>query len=657
MECILAFVLLLVVVLVILLAAMYGTISKLRREVNSMETVLNGLARWIVNEPRPSKDTPPCPAEPAPPTPPSPPGAPVAAPVVVAPVVDRTASRAAPPEGETEILLPLPPRPEPAAETPVVTKPGLELFVGRKLMAWVGMLALLVASVLFLSYAYQRHWLRPEMKVSLYVAVGVALLALGEWASRKGWAPLARTLTGGGIAELLFANYSAMVLYELIGWPLFLAFTALVIAVAILLALRYDSVTISIIATLSGMIVPILLWDMSPNFGLIFLFLAAVDISVVVLTAAKRWPVIHLIAFLGTGLNVMAWLVDKYDLWRLLTWHREIPADQSPGLALAVLVGFFALFLVASIVYHLVRRIRCVADWPGFAINPLWTLLAVYALFNELHYDAITWATLGLAALYGILAAAMKRRLSQPEPMYSLSILLSVGLLALAVARQFDGLMIPTLLAVLAAGLYVVSEWLGEWRLRTVGYAVLMLTVAFLLALSADLLPRGERPILNLRVAALGTLAAALAVVAVVIRRSRVTGPYVAGPSYTAVPVLLAHTTVLMLFTLETANYFAQHDDATTGRLARQMVYSIGYALYAAAMLGAGFAVRQVYLRAAGLALFAATLGKIFLYDLSHLSDLYRIASVLVLALLLLGGAYLYSRFQHLLLPKEHPPQ
>jgi len=48
--------------------------------------------------------------------------------------------------------------------------------------------------------------------------------------------------------------------------------------------------------------------------------------------------------------------------------------------------------------------------------------------------------------------------------------------------------------------------------------------------------------------------------------------------------------------------------------------------------------------------LFAGVLLKIFVYDLKELRELYRIFSFLGLAVLLLTGAYLYHRFQHLLL-------
>ncbi len=53
-------------------------------------------------------------------------------------------------------------------------------------------------------------------------------------------------------------------------------------------------------------------------------------------------------------------------------------------------------------------------------------------------------------------------------------------------------------------------------------------------------------------------------------------------------------------------------------------------------------------LRLAGLVLFAIVAGKVFLVDLAHLDQIYRIVAFLVLGVLVLAGAWLYLRYRHL---------
>ena len=54
------------------------------------------------------------------------------------------------------------------------------------------------------------------------------------------------------------------------------------------------------------------------------------------------------------------------------------------------------------------------------------------------------------------------------------------------------------------------------------------------------------------------------------------------------------------------------------------------------------------------------TVAKVFLYDLSTLTSLYRVASFIVLGLLLLAGAFAYQRLRPPPVPdmrKVHPSQ
>jgi uncharacterized membrane protein len=78
---------------------------------------------------------------------------------------------------------------------------------------------------------------------------------------------------------------------------------------------------------------------------------------------------------------------------------------------------------------------------------------------------------------------------------------------------------------------------------------------------------------------------------------------------------------------------------------ARDLTLSLAWALYALGLLGVGMARRSAALRWASLCLIVVTIGKVFLYDLSHLHDLYRVMSLVGLALSLMLISLLYQRF------------
>jgi uncharacterized membrane protein len=72
---------------------------------------------------------------------------------------------------------------------------------------------------------------------------------------------------------------------------------------------------------------------------------------------------------------------------------------------------------------------------------------------------------------------------------------------------------------------------------------------------------------------------------------------------------------------------------------------SLGWALYAIALLGLGLWRKATGPRFASLALLLVTCAKVFLYDLSRLQDLYRVAALVGLAFSLLLVSLVYQRF------------
>jgi uncharacterized membrane protein len=126
-------------------------------------------------------------------------------------------------------------------------------------------------------------------------------------------------------------------------------------------------------------------------------------------------------------------------------------------------------------------------------------------------------------------------------------------------------------------------------------------------------------------------------------------------------PILLNSLGAVLTFLLlniEIADYFSVGPTLTfsfSGNFARDMTYSIAWALYAFALLLVGMKQRIGWVRYAGVALLLVTLGKLFLHDLGNLSQLYRIGAFIGVAIILIVASFVYQRF---LVPKikEGPP-
>lgn len=83
----------------------------------------------------------------------------------------------------------------------------------------------------------------------------------------------------------------------------------------------------------------------------------------------------------------------------------------------------------------------------------------------------------------------------------------------------------------------------------------------------------------------------------------------------------------------------------TTRMPARDLTTSIAWAGYGLVLLALGMWRGSTALRALSLGLVLLTCGKVFLYDLAHLRDLYRVASLVGLALSLILISFAYQRF------------
>ena len=75
-----------------------------------------------------------------------------------------------------------------------------------------------------------------------------------------------------------------------------------------------------------------------------------------------------------------------------------------------------------------------------------------------------------------------------------------------------------------------------------------------------------------------------------------------------------------------------------------QFTYSAWFMVFGAMLLATGFWRRSAFLRWQALVLLAVTIAKVFLADMSALSEGYRILSFLGLGALLLAVSFVYQR-------------
>ena len=119
---------------------------------------------------------------------------------------------------------------------------------------------------------------------------------------------------------------------------------------------------------------------------------------------------------------------------------------------------------------------------------------------------------------------------------------------------------------------------------------------------------------------------------------------------------LAAVGVVFAWINLAIADYFATGSELVLSfqRMpARDTTTSVAWALYALVLLGIGVRSRSGSLRWLSLGILVLTLGKVFLHDLGELKDLYRVASLVGLALSLITVSLIYQRFVFRTVPED----
>jgi Predicted membrane protein (DUF2339) len=128
-------------------------------------------------------------------------------------------------------------------------------------------------------------------------------------------------------------------------------------------------------------------------------------------------------------------------------------------------------------------------------------------------------------------------------------------------------------------------------------------------------------------------------------------------------PILTGLGTVLafLLVNIEIADYFSEPGSTLTfqfsGSFARDMTYSIAWAVFALVLLIAGIARRSRPTRYAGLALLSVTILKLFFHDLARLDQLYRIGAFVAVAAIAMLASFAYQRFYAASLKESPQPQ
>ena len=179
-----------------------------------------------------------------------------------------------------------------------------------------------------------------------------------------------------------------------------------------------------------------------------------------------------------------------------------------------------------------------------------------------------------------------------------------------------------------------------------VSVLLLAIGVTILLGLHAVAAPASYLPIVNARTLATAIVAGLLCGLARMLsKRATAAEPFTV-PRVTL--WVVANGLAVAALTSDIFGYWhareLQMSASLDGSLAREMMLTLTWSFYATGAIVVGLRRNYAPIRYFAIALFGVTIAKVVLVDLSYLSQIYRVLSILGLGVLLLITSYLYQR-------------
>jgi uncharacterized membrane protein len=525
---------------------------------------------------------------------------------------------------------------------------SLESRIGSQWFNRIGILAVLIGMAWFLKLAIDNHWIGPAGRVLIGLIAGAAIVAWSERFRTRGYTAFSYSLKAVGSGILYLSLWAAYSLFHLV--PSSVAFTAMLLVTAFngFMAWSQDSELLALYAIVGGYSTPLLLANGENHEIALFSYLLLLNVACLALIVLRPWSRLLLGAFTGT-------------VFFFVTWSSRFYSDSEFSTTVFFLSLFFLVFAFAP---HLVRLKQepeagplATRDTLALVLLPLANaalgFLAFYLLIdNSGGSSAQPWVAVAFAAFYLALLRLpiLQTERGIPPALKSLDLVIAVVFLTIAIPLKTHGRWLTIGWLVEGVALLWLTRIVPQRLLRALALIALVLGLAALLVINP---PASTTIVFNQRFASYLAGIAAFAFAAWISYRSAANEDQSFPLSWkvtAALAVLAVNLLILLAIGQEIHNYWwtlrytGDYSLIHDYRMYAQFTYSAFFMLFGAVLLLLGFVQRSAFLRWQALVLLAVSIGKVFLIDVSQLSQGYRILSFLGLGALLLAVSFVYQR-------------
>lgn len=370
---------------------------------------------------------------------------------------------------ETENELQIPHQPEIREELPQEkdwTTPVFE-FLKQNALTIIGIFTLVLGIGYFVKYAIDRNWIGETPRVGIGFLVGAVIMTVGHFL-RKNYSAFSSIITGGGIAVLYFTTTIAFREYHLFSQTTAFSITCLITLISIALSYYYKSEILIIFSLFGGFLAPLMISTGQSNYPFLFSYLTILNIGMLAVVFLRNWKSVGWVAFIFTHVYLFYWTWNQTEITTIYFY----------------LISYIIFYAFALLDYFKTNIISTYNILILVLIN-FASIIGLVYIFNSLDYQPIIIFPLIFATVNG--AIFFKEFGKKHYGLnYSVFAALTISLITLAIALQFETHLITSVWAVEATLLLFI------WKKTNQNIFKICFYVLFPLVIAAQMITWGQ---------------------------------------------------------------------------------------------------------------------------------------------------------------------
>lgn len=348
---------------------------------------------------------------------------------------------------------------------------NLERLIGENIISKIGIAILILGVGIGTKYAIDHDLISPLTRIILGYMTGLGLFGVAARLKSK-YEQYSAVLLSGAMAVMYFVTYAAYSYYSLIPQSVTFGLMALMTVFTVLASLSYNRQIIALYGLVGAYAVPFLLSDGSGRVGVLFSYMAIVNVGILALAYQKYWKLLNYVSFALTWLIYCSWSMESFD------------AQKHFSLAFVFLLLFFITFYLTFLLYKVHKKeIFGLTDVVMILLNSFVFYALGYSLFDQYVEGS---QLLGLFTLCnglvhaGVSWMVYKQKLADKNLYYLLTGMVLVFAI-IAVPVQLDGNWVTLLWMALSVVLIIIGRRRQVKVYEGLSYALLLLATISLL--------------------------------------------------------------------------------------------------------------------------------------------------------------------------------